>query len=63
MAITLFDRIENGEERWHTIGTVGPAATVLLVVHTDPDEGACLRVFGLRAAARQERRRYEDDPA
>ncbi len=63
LAVTLFDRIEGGEKRWHTIGTVGPAGTLLLVVHTDPEDGACLRIIGVRAATRPERRRYEEDPA
>ena len=62
LAVTLFDRIEGGEERWHTLGAVGPGCKVLLVVHTAPDDGAALRIIGLRAATRRERRRYEDDP-
>lgn len=63
MAVTVFDRVENGEERWHTIGAVGPDLKVLLVVHTfpDPDNEDHVRVIGLREATAHERRRYEQE--
>jgi uncharacterized DUF497 family protein len=32
LAPTVFDRFENGEDRWHTFGVV--AGHLLLVVHT-----------------------------
>jgi uncharacterized protein (DUF4415 family) len=37
--VTLFDRVVDSEERWHTIGAVaaGSVFKVLLVVHTYPD--------------------------
>ncbi len=61
LAITVYDRWENGEDRWHTFAPVG--STVLLVVHTYPDsddEGQSVRVIGLREATARERRRYEE---
>ncbi len=63
--VTLFDRIEDGEERWHTIGAVaaGPIFKVLLVVHTypDPEDESWIRVISLREADPRERRHYEDE--
>jgi uncharacterized DUF497 family protein len=63
LAKTAFDRVENGEERWHTIGAVGGGFTILLVVHTFPDanDEEWVHVIGLREATRHERRRYEQD--
>ena len=61
LAATVYDRFENGEHRWHTIGAVGGNHTVLLVVHMfpDPDNETRIRVIGVRRATLQERRRYE----
>ena len=63
MHAVVFDRFENGEERWHCIGTVAGGFRVLLVVHCypDPDDPDLIRVIGLRQATAHERRRYEDD--
>jgi uncharacterized DUF497 family protein len=65
LAVTLPDRVVDGEERWHTIGAVaaGPIFKVLLVVHTypEPDDETWVRVIGLREADTRERRRYEDE--
>lgn len=65
-AVTLFDRVADGEERWPTIGAVATGAVfkVLLVVHTypDPDDETWIRVISLREADPGERRRYEDQP-
>ncbi|MCC7266506.1 MAG: BrnT family toxin [Caulobacteraceae bacterium] len=54
-------RIENFEERWQTIGMVGPVALVL-VVHTypDPQNDQRVRVMSARRALRHERRQYEE---
>ena len=62
LAVTIYDRFENGEHRWHTIGAVGAGHTVLLVVHTLPDTDVPIRIIGLRRATAQERRRYEQNP-
>ena len=54
-----FDRVENGESRWHAMGCVD-GVVVLLVVHTHPglDED-CIRIVSARRATPRERRRYE----
>ena len=60
LAVTVYDRFENGEHRWHTFARVG--GKLLLAVHTypDPDDEQWLRVIGLREATAPERRRYEE---
>jgi uncharacterized DUF497 family protein len=59
LAVTVYDRFENSEHRWHTFSWVG--GMLLIVVHTfpDPDDGQRVRVIGLRKATAQERTRYE----
>ena len=59
LAVTVYDRHENGEARWHTFGTV--ERYLLLVVHThpDPEDDHWIRVIGLREATPHERKRYE----
>jgi uncharacterized DUF497 family protein len=54
-----FDRVENGESRWHAMGCVD-RVVVLLVVHTHPglDEDI-IRIVSARRATPRERRRYE----
>lgn len=54
------DRIENGELRWQTLGSVG-GILVLLVAHTITDlEGEeTIRIISARKADRTERRIYE----
>ena len=56
----VFDRIENGEPRWHAIGMVGPVL-VLLVVHAYPDalDEDNVRVISARKTTPQERKLYE----
>ena len=60
LAVTVYDRHEKGEDRWHSFGTV--AGYLLLVVHTypDPDDDQWIRVIGLREATPHERKRYEE---
>jgi uncharacterized DUF497 family protein len=64
-ALTEQDRIEGGEMRWQTIGTVG-GFTLLVVAHTvrDQDEAGrpieVIRIISARPAIRKERRRYEE---
>jgi uncharacterized protein len=57
------DRIEDGEERWQTIGLV-EGVLLLLVAHTvqqqdGPEE--LIRILSARRATAKERRRYEDE--
>jgi uncharacterized DUF497 family protein len=60
LSVTVYDRFENGEDRWHTFGAVH--GTVFLVVHTypDPNDEDYIRVIGLRHATPHERKRYEE---
>ena len=56
--VVVPDRIEQGEQRWHAIGVVGPVV-VLVAVHSYPADDGCVRIIGARKATNQERRRYE----
>jgi uncharacterized protein len=59
--ISDVERIEGGEHRWQTIGTVD-GIRLLLVVHTwqDTDGVDIIRIISARKAERHERRRYEN---
>jgi uncharacterized DUF497 family protein len=59
--ISHLDRIENGEERWQTIGKAG-GAVVLLVVHTYIDSigQEIVRIVSARRATKKERKNYEE---
>lgn len=48
--IVVPDRLEDGEQRWHAIGAVGPQADETLI-----------RIIGVRKATAGERKRYEED--
>ena len=62
LCVSEQDRIENGEQRWQTIGMVS-GLLLLLVAHTvrfeDDDSIEVVRIISARRATRQERRRYE----
>ena len=59
--VIAFDRVVNGEDRWHALGLVN-GVTLLLVVHAYPDatDQDYVRVISLRRATPHERRRYEE---
>ncbi len=59
-AISLPERIKNGEERWQTLGLVG-GIVVLLVAHTYHEEGGeeVIRIVSARKATPHERKIYE----
>ena len=62
-AMSEQERIEDGEERWRTVGLI-EGVVVVLVAHTfreDPDGTATIRIISARRATRQERRRYEEE--
>jgi uncharacterized DUF497 family protein len=65
-ALTQGVGIEDGEERWQTLGTV-EGFLVLLVAHTSREEGdeeqtmEIIRIVSARKADRKERRRYEQE--
>mgnify|MGYP002785250153 CR=1 FL=1 len=58
--LSVQDRHVDGEERWQTIGRVGPVV-VLIVAHTyvDADGDETIRIISARKSTRSERRRYE----
>ena len=61
-ALVEQDRIENGEERWQTLGVV-EGILMLLVAHTvsEQEDVAVIRIISARRANRRERRRYEEE--
>jgi uncharacterized DUF497 family protein len=66
MHVSVQDRIENGEQRWQTVGAV-QGFVILVVAHTlteeDADGGAVeiIRIISARRATPRERRRYENE--
>ena len=58
--LTQFDRVVDGEERWHTMGMIG-ATAVLLVVHSylDEEDELVTRIISARKATATERNAYE----
>ena len=60
-ALSRFDRIKDGEERWQTLG-VAEGIAVLLVAHVDFEEDgeAAIRIISARKATRHERKLYEE---
>jgi len=64
--LTRQDRIEDGEERWQTIGVVH-GVTVLLVAHTiteddhDGETVEVIRIISARRATPRERKHYEHE--
>ena len=56
------DRIENGEQRWQTIGLVR-GVVLLLVAHTyaEADGSETVRIISARKADKTERRIYAED--
>jgi len=55
------DRHEDGEERWQTLGLIGPVA-IFLVAHTIEDGNGeeIVRIISARKANKTERRRYDE---
>jgi hypothetical protein len=64
--VTVQDRIEDGEPRWQTVGTLD-GSLLLAVAHTvreELDQGKwveVIRIISVRPATRKERRRYENE--
>ena len=59
--VTRHDRIENGEQRWQTIGMAG-GVVLLLVAHTwyEADSGIeHIRIISARRTSKMERKIYE----
>jgi uncharacterized DUF497 family protein len=57
--LTFVERVTDGEERWHAIGSIDNIV-VLVVVHTYRLEGSdeVVRIVSARLATRRERRLY-----
>jgi uncharacterized DUF497 family protein len=60
-AITQRDPAFDEEERWITVGAIGPGS-ILLVVHTSYEEHneEVIRIISARAAESHERKAYEE---
>ena len=64
--ISVKNRIENGEQRWHTFGEVD-GFLLLMAAHTVREEGShgmtmeVIRIISARHATRKERQRYEEE--
>jgi uncharacterized DUF497 family protein len=61
LALSEQDRIENGEERWQTIGQVA-GCLLVLVAHTillEDDDVEVIRIISARRLDRKEKKRYE----
>ena len=60
-AMTQREYGSDNEERWITMGAIGPGS-ILLVVHTYSDEGGdeVIRIISARATESHERRIYEE---
>ena len=61
-ALSVPERVVEGEERWQTIGMAG-GIVALLVVHADREEGGedVIRIISARKATPRERREYEEE--
>ena len=59
--LTRFDRIEDGEDRWHTIGYVN-SVLIFLVVHATryDDDTEIIRIISARRPDKWERGLYEN---
>ncbi|MDP1606754.1 MAG: BrnT family toxin [Rhodocyclaceae bacterium] len=58
-ALSVQDRIENGEQRWQTIGVVGGCLLVLVAHTVQLGAVEVIRIISARRADRKERKRYE----
>jgi uncharacterized DUF497 family protein len=61
-SLSVQDRIEDGEERWQTIGLVN-GITILIVAHILVEDGGedNVRIISARKATPRERHRYNEE--
>ncbi len=59
--VSFIERVTGGESRWHTIGSVGGIA-MLVVVHTYDEQGRSevIRIISARKASKRERKLYAE---
>ncbi len=62
LAAYKFDRVVDGEERWHAVGKAA-GRNMLVVVHTyrSKDGDEVIRIISARRASSHERRIYEQE--
>jgi uncharacterized DUF497 family protein len=62
LALSKMDRVEDGEQRWQTVGMVS-GTVILLVAHTvhEREGEEVIRIISARKATKHERRAYEDE--
>ena len=65
-ALSVQDRVEDGEQRWQTLGMVGEHVLLLVahLIHDVEEDGEAIEIIHLisaRPADRTERRRYEQE--
>jgi len=59
--VSIQDRIENGEQRWQTIGLVHGVVLLLVAhTHTEADGEETIRIISARKADKTERRIYAE---
>ena len=59
LGVSSAERIENGEQRWQTVGMAG-SCLLLVVAHTVRfEEAEVVRIISARRADRKERNSYE----
>lgn len=61
-ALSRLDRIEDGEERWQTLGLAGGVVVILVAhIYSEDEAGeAVIRIISARKATPQERKIYEE---
>jgi uncharacterized DUF497 family protein len=59
--VSIVERVEDGEERWHTIGMI-EEIILIVVVHTYRVEGSdeVIRIISSRSATSHERKLYDN---
>jgi uncharacterized DUF497 family protein len=58
-AVSDRDRIVDGEERWQTIGAIGPYVVLAAHLWWDEDGEEVIRLISARRATSQEKKNYE----
>jgi len=59
--LSIQDRTEEGEERWQTLGMIGPVVVLVAHVWFEDEDGEVIRIISARKATRRERLAYEQE--